>query len=156
MTEKPSPLVWARFRFSVIGSLLSAPPPRGELKGAIGALAEKVWTHPVSGRNVQYTATTIEGWYYKAKKAHILMILGLGLVCAGALGNLWDRFLFNGVRDFIKFTSSLLEPFMRGGEWPTFNLADVWICVGIPLILIGDFLHARREEKEEEKGAISP
>ncbi len=69
MTDKPSTLVWARFRFSVIGSLLSAPPPRGELKTAIEALAEKVWTHPVSGQNVQYTATTIEGWYYKAKKA---------------------------------------------------------------------------------------
>ncbi len=53
----------------MIGSLLSAPPPRGELKAAIEALAEKVWTHPVSGQNVQYTATTIEGWYYKAKNA---------------------------------------------------------------------------------------
>ena len=69
MTEKPSTIVWARFRFSVIGSLWSAPPPRGELKAAIDALAEKVWTHPVTGQNVQYTATTIEGWYYKAKKA---------------------------------------------------------------------------------------
>ena len=61
--------LWARFRFSVVGALLSSPPARGELKAAIDALAEKVWTHPVSGRNVQYTATTIEAWYYKAKKA---------------------------------------------------------------------------------------
>jgi hypothetical protein len=43
MTQQPTPstaTLWARFRFSVIGSLLSAPPPRGELKAAIGALAE--------------------------------------------------------------------------------------------------------------------
>jgi transposase InsO family protein len=69
MTAKSSTLVWARFRFSVIGALLAAPPPRGELKAAIGALAEKVWTHPVSGQDVQYTAATIEAWYYKAKQA---------------------------------------------------------------------------------------
>ena len=69
MTKKSSTLLWARFRFSVIGSLLAAPPPRGALKAAIEALAEKVWIHPVSGQDVQYTATTIEGWYYKARKA---------------------------------------------------------------------------------------
>ena len=70
MTQKTTPstaTVWARFRFSVIGSLLSAPPPRGELKSAIQSLAEKIWTHPVTGRDVQYAATTIERWYYKAR-----------------------------------------------------------------------------------------
>ena len=69
MTEKKSTILWARFRFSVIGSLLSAPPPRGELMAAFQTLAEKVWTHPVTGQDVQYTASTIEGWYYKAKNA---------------------------------------------------------------------------------------
>jgi transposase InsO family protein len=58
---------WARFRFSVIGSLLAAPPERGELKAAIQTLADKVWTHPVTGRDVQYSATTIQHWYYKAR-----------------------------------------------------------------------------------------
>ena len=53
MTKKPTQstaTLWARFRFSVIGSLLSAPLPRGELKAAIQSLAEKIWTHPVNGR----------------------------------------------------------------------------------------------------------
>jgi transposase InsO family protein len=70
MTKKPTPSTatrWARFRFSVIGSLLSAPPARGELKAAIQSLAEKIWTHPVNGRDVQYAAATIERWYYKAR-----------------------------------------------------------------------------------------
>ncbi len=51
MTKKSAPsnaILWARFRFSVIGPLLSAPPPRGELKAAIRSLAEKVWTHPIT------------------------------------------------------------------------------------------------------------
>jgi transposase InsO family protein len=70
MTQKTTPstaTLWARFRFSVIGSLLSAPLARGELKAAIQSLAEKTWTHPVNGRDVQYAATTIERWYYKAR-----------------------------------------------------------------------------------------
>jgi transposase InsO family protein len=70
MTKKPThstATLWARFRFSVIGSLLSAPLARGELKAAIQSLAEKIWTHPVTGRDVQYAATTIERWYYKAR-----------------------------------------------------------------------------------------
>ncbi len=68
-TTQATTILWARFRFSVIGSLLSSPPPRGELKAAIQALAEKDWTHPITGRSTRYTATTIEGWYYKARKA---------------------------------------------------------------------------------------
>lgn len=59
--------LWARFRFSVVGSLLSSPPPRGELKPAIRSLAAKAWTHPVSGRDVRFSAVTIERWFYKAR-----------------------------------------------------------------------------------------
>jgi putative transposase len=62
--------VWARFRFSVVGSLLSSPPARGALKTAIRCLAHKTWCHPVSGRDVQFAAVTIERWYYKARREH--------------------------------------------------------------------------------------
>jgi hypothetical protein len=60
---------WARFRFSVVGLLLSSPPARGELKAALRALADKTWTHPVSGREVRFAAVTIERWYYTAQRA---------------------------------------------------------------------------------------
>jgi putative transposase len=71
MTEKPdrsTPGVWARFRFSVVGALLSSPPARGELKVAICSLAAKTWTHPVSGRQVRFASATIERWYYTAHR----------------------------------------------------------------------------------------
>jgi putative transposase len=57
---------WARFRFSVVGSLLSSPHDHGALKAAIAALAETTWTHPVTGRDVRFSAVTIERWYYTA------------------------------------------------------------------------------------------
>lgn len=59
---------WARFRFSVVGPLLSAPPARRALKAAIGALAEKTWRHPRSGADVQFAHGTIERWYYTARR----------------------------------------------------------------------------------------
>lgn len=60
--------LWARFRFSVVGSLLSAPPARGELQAALAALAEKTWTHPVNGREVRFAAVTIERWFHQARR----------------------------------------------------------------------------------------
>lgn len=62
--------LWARFRFSVVGSLLSSPPARGALKTAIGCLAGKTWSHPVTGRHVRFSAVTIERWYYTARREH--------------------------------------------------------------------------------------
>jgi putative transposase len=57
---------WARFRFAVVGSLLSSPRAGGALKTAIAGLAQKTWSHPVTGREVQFAAVTIERWYYTA------------------------------------------------------------------------------------------
>lgn len=71
MTETPrSPTgaEWARFRFSIVGPLLSSPPARGALKAAIEALAQKTWCHPVTGRDVQFSVATIERWYYTARR----------------------------------------------------------------------------------------
>ena len=70
MTKHPiqsTSALWARFRFSVVGSLLSSPPARGELKAAIESLAAKTWTHPVTGRDVRFAAKTIERWFYRAR-----------------------------------------------------------------------------------------
>jgi len=61
---------WARFRFSVVGSLLSSPHDHGALKTAIASLATRTWTHPVTGRDVQFSAVTIERWYYTALRRH--------------------------------------------------------------------------------------
>lgn len=58
--------LWARFRFSVVGSLLSSPPARGSLQAAICSLAEKTWSHPVTGHDAHVAAATIARWYYTA------------------------------------------------------------------------------------------
>ena len=60
---------WAQFRFAVIGPLLAAPPPPGELQQALSALAERTWQHPIDGTPVQFGFSTLERWYHAAKSA---------------------------------------------------------------------------------------
>jgi transposase InsO family protein len=67
-SQSSTAALWARFRFSVVGPLLSSPPARGELKAALQALAAKTWTHPVSGREVHFSPVTIERWFYRARQ----------------------------------------------------------------------------------------
>jgi transposase InsO family protein len=66
-TPRSTATLWAHFRFSVVGGLLSSPCARGELKSAIRLLAAKTWTHPVTGREVRFSAVTIERWFYTAR-----------------------------------------------------------------------------------------
>ena len=54
---------WAHLRFSVIGQLLAAPPPKGELRVQIEALAGRQWRHPVTGEPVRFGFSTIERWF---------------------------------------------------------------------------------------------
>jgi transposase InsO family protein len=52
-----------------VGSLLSAPAPHGGLRPALQELADTTWTHPVNGGPVQFSASTIERWYYTARRS---------------------------------------------------------------------------------------
>jgi len=65
-SRSPSHEKWARFRFSVVGPLLAAPPPPGELQVRLQELSVQKWCHPLSGQWVQYGVSTIERWYYTA------------------------------------------------------------------------------------------
>jgi lipoprotein signal peptidase len=52
----------------------------------------------------------------------------LGLILGGTLGNLYDRVVFLGVRDFLHWHG--------GFDWPVFNIADCCLVVGASLLLL--------------------
>ena len=60
---------WARFRFSVIGPLLSSPPQKGQLRSQLERLAAIVYKHPITGDGVRFGVSTLERWYYAARDA---------------------------------------------------------------------------------------
>jgi signal peptidase II len=76
---------------------------------------------------------------------------GLPLVLGGALGNVFDRVRAGNVIDFIDahtlypaFVSRMLhEPIGVDHHWPTFNVADIAICVGVGLMAIDMFTSKR-------------
>ncbi|MGN6380715.1 MAG: signal peptidase II, partial [Gaiellales bacterium] len=57
---------------------------------------------------------------------HMLFPVALGLLVGGSVSNLADRVVQGHVTDFIHVS-----------HWPTFNLADSFIVVGVVLLLIG-------------------
>lgn len=69
-----------------------------------------------------------------------VMPWALGLLAAGALGNLWDRFTYGAVRDFVKI-------YHFGYTWPNFNLADSAICTGVGLLFLREFILWRRAKR---------
>ena len=82
----------------------------------------------------------IGGIVYASRRAQPLsMLVVLGLILGGALGNLTDRLLRGEVVDFIKV-----------GIWPVFNLADSCIVVGGLLLAI---LLGRAERDQDQTPA---
>ncbi len=59
---------WAHLRFGVVGGLLASPPASGELRAELLRLAQKAWRHPTTGETVRFGVSTIERWYYAARK----------------------------------------------------------------------------------------
>lgn len=62
--------------------------------------------------------------------------VGLGLVLAGALGNVVDR-IFRAPGPFQGHVVDFISAFGPNGEaWPIFNVADSAVCVGAVLIVV--------------------
>ncbi|QKE40709.1 MAG: helix-turn-helix domain-containing protein [Ferrovum myxofaciens] len=59
---------WAQLRFAIIGPLFASPPADGELSGKLNELASRTWAHPVTGLPVRFGLSTIERWYYRARR----------------------------------------------------------------------------------------
>jgi signal peptidase II len=79
---------------------------------------------------------------------------GLPLVLGGALGNLSDRIVRSNVIDFIDYQAKWIEEMNRlvakvvkgwtvTDHWPTFNVADIAICVGVGLMAVDMFTSRR-------------
>ena len=66
-----------------------------------------------------------------------LFRISLGLISSGALGNAIDRVYFGGVIDFIDF-------FIYNFHWPAFNFADIFITVGVILLLFDNIFNKKK------------
>lgn len=78
-----------------------------------------------------------------------LLMVALSLIVGGALGNFADRARYGYVVDFIDWYATW------GGEehhWPTFNVADVWITIGVAFMIL-EILFGKEQGKAGAKVA---
>ncbi len=80
----------------------------------------------------------IVGMFRKLDPRQRALKWGLPLVLGGAIGNLVDRVRYGQVIDFIDVVY-WRKPNGIEMHWPTFNVADIAICVGVMLMAV-DFL----------------
>ena len=68
--------------------------------------------------------------------------MSYSLIIGGALGNVLDRFLYGGVVDFLQFHIGKYY-------WPSFNIADSAIVVGVALVLGTQTWHSFRKSTKK-------
>ena len=87
------------------------------------------------------------------EKGGIFLHVTLSMIVAGGLGNLIDRIAFGYVRDFIEYTI-VYTLFKK--DFAICNLADVFLTVGV-ILLIGYLIYAMTQEsKTETPASVSP
>ena len=74
---------------------------------------------------------------YLIIKSDFLEKILFSIILGGAIGNLYDRLIYFAVPDFIDFH-------IGDFHWFIFNIADIFITVGIILILIKDIIFKKK------------
>ncbi|MBL7224099.1 MAG: signal peptidase II [Candidatus Brocadiae bacterium] len=82
----------------------------------------------------------------QAQAQQRLVPLALGLMVAGALGNLYDRLFIGHVRDFI---------YVEAIRYPAFNIADTCICIAAGLLILGVFREPAKTDGADESPAAA-
>jgi signal peptidase II len=81
-------------------------------------------------------------WLHKVTKMY--MIVALGLIIGGAVGNIYDRLKMGAVADFI-------DIYVGKYHWPAFNLADSTIFIGVAILFIDSFINKDEQPKKGKK-----
>ncbi len=101
----------------------------GALFGLGGEYAS--WANTIFAVVSILAAVAITYWSTRrATTRDMFLCAALGLILAGTLGNLYDRLVFGGVRDFLYF---------HWFEFPVFNVADSCLVCGAGLLLLQAF-----------------
>jgi len=111
--------------FNVIPYLIDFETNNGNDGVAFGLLSGKKWLLIILTLSLIAVMIFFD---IKFKQKGKVYTIGFAFLLGGAIGNLVDRICFGYVRDFIKFA---FYP-----SFPTFNIADSFLCLGVVLICV--------------------
>ena len=150
---------WLRLILLIIGvvaldritkAMVSAAMSPGQMKPVLGDFFRLTFVQNPGGAfgtrfggNLFYiiaaliAATVLVVWLLR--KWHLTFgFAGISLMLGGAAGNLWDRATVGVVVDFLDFG-------IGSTRWPTFNIADSAITIGIVLLILQEFFFANEK-----------
>lgn len=79
-------------------------------------------------------------YMHKYAKDNRFLLLGLGLILGGAIGNFIDRIFYQEVVDFLDFT-------IIKYNYPIFNIADSALVIGVAVVVLVTFIDEFKKEK---------
>lgn len=86
----------------------------------------------------------------------LIMQLAFGLLIGGIIGNLVDRLIHGHVIDFLDFHFPFQIPWiMPTGRYPSFNIADCGIVIGVFLYIGVSFLSSEKQASAEDENESS-
>lgn len=99
--------------------------------GAFGLLAQNgaAWRHWLFLGAAFFALGVILYFYHRTPKTLPWLAGSLAMIFGGAVGNMIDRIRFGEVVDF-------LDVYFASYHWPTFNVADSAVSVGIGLFIL--------------------
>jgi signal peptidase II len=97
-------------------------------------------------------ATIVLMWLFVQGRGGPFFAASVPLVISGAIGNFFDRSVYGYVVDFIHFHYEHPILWMDRFDYPTFNVADIAITIGVVLLLIDGM----RREPEKAVEAAKP
>ena len=77
-----------------------------------------------------------------------MLVVSFSFIAGGAVGNLVDRLRFGEVVDFIQW-------YVKSWYWPSFNVADSAITVGVALMVIDMVFNKPRSQGDMEESTAS-
>jgi lipoprotein signal peptidase len=143
-TEYPRRGTYGREHVIWNGDALSLRLVSWRNTGTIWGLGQD-WTNALIGLRCLALVLIVYFAWRLPRRARVHQLV-LGMILAGAVGNLYDNFTQNGggVRDFLLFKGWLVF-----GTFPAFNVADSCICVGACTLALllwrGDAAPAERQ-----------
>jgi len=97
-------------------------------------------------------------YFSKLPKDQTLLAIAMSSILGGAIGNFIDRLLYQSVTDFLDFyfgyqpIKGWLISTFRSNRWPSFNIADVAIVIGLGIVMY-DMLFLEPKRIKAAEGA---
>ena len=77
-------------------------------------------------------------FYFLLFKSKINEKIFFSFIIGGAIGNLYDRIVYKAVPDFI-------DLHIKDFHWFTFNIADIFISLGIIFMILNELVYKKNE-----------